>query len=170
MVIRSIHPPLVEFIVSSDDELNQAYRAIHEAAGIPWGGKGGDDPILSPTDLPLSGQGVLAAMRVHLWSFDVELLRTVKAERTRRLAIEKAYTNGGHSFNKVEQRLKTMAQALGRRLGDFLLIEKLGDGLARETWYAAGPVLAELSMDDLEHLGHEMKAQEERAAAKKQSQ
>lgn len=170
MVIRSIHPPLVEFVVSSDDELNQAYRAIHKAAGIPWGGKVGDDPILSPAGPPTSGQGVLAAMRGHLWSFDVELLRTVKAERTRRLTIEKAYMNGGHSFNKVERRLETMAQALGWKLGDFLLIEKLGDGLARETWYAAGPVLAELSTEDLERLGRELKAQEEATAAKKQSQ
>ena len=170
MVIRSIHPPLVEFIVSSDDELNQAYRAIHEAAGIPWGGKGGDDPILSPAGPPVSDQGVLAAMRAHLWSFDVELLRTVKAARTRRLTVEKAYTNNGHSFNKVERRLETMAQALGRKLGDFLLIEKLGDGLARETWFAAGPVLAELSMENLESLGRELKAQEETTAARKPSQ
>ena len=158
MIIRSTSPPFVEFVVSSEEEIQQAYRAIHQAAGIDWG-KPADRP--NPVPPPCGdARTVLAALQSHLWSFDLEVLRMLKSGRARRMAVEQRFSEQGHSFAKLLPRIERMARSIGQTLDDFLVIEKLGDGLARETWWSPGPTLLQLPLEELERIERELRAAE----------
>lgn len=159
MIVRSTTPPQVEFVVSSDDEVRQAVRAIHEATGTPWGRTNLNQPAMENATAD-----VIHAMKQILRPCDLKFLAAVRAGRTRRMAIEKVIAGDGHSFPKIEPRLARMADSIGKKLEDFVVADKLRDGALRETWYEAGSTLATISPDELEHLARALMEKEAQAA------
>lgn len=175
MIIRSKKPPFVEFEVFTDEEISKAYRAIHEAHGLPWG-KAMDEnryftgavktvPVRRNRNSPpveidhQKLKSVLATLADICWSYDIAALQVIHQGRTRRKVIEKYLA--GHSFNKFEPRIARVAVALGTDLSALLAIEKLGDGLTRETWFSAGPLLAAVPVNDLTRLEVELRQKEQ---------
>lgn len=88
-------------------------------------------------------------MRQILLPIDVAIFQRVKSNPTRRSCLEKYVSTQHHSFVKVQPRLERLAKATGRPLADYLLIEKLGEGLQKESWYKPGPVLRAIPSDEL---------------------
>lgn len=184
MIIRSRKLPDMEFEVFTDFEVSLAHRAILEmtrgagtSSSTPSGTSsapltGGETAEPAPgtectpasaTEIP-NLKNVLSILAQILWSYDIAALRTVRLGRTRRKVIEEQLA--GHSFNKFEPRLKKAAEAAEIKMEDLLVIEKLSEGLARETWFAAGPVLMAISVEMLEQLEAQLKSKEAKRSSK----
>ncbi len=185
MIIRHKKLPDFEYQVANDEERRMAHRAIEEqlrdledkvtrstgsaqpgpsaapspteeAAGPPPGPSG----VPAPGPAKKSNKKVLTAMANILWSYDVAALGVIHTERRRRSLVEKVLS--GHSFNKFEPRVEKAAKAAGLRKEDLLLVERLGEGLAKETWFSAGAVLAAVPVEELERLQVELLRQEKK--------
>ena len=191
MIVRNKKVPDYEIEATTHDDILVAYRALEEVAKLQKRGpaqvlKGnqadatlafpvaGEASSLPPEskNTPTPGsrkkmtvKTVLPIMSDLLWSYDVALLRKIKAERMRRKGIQEMLS--GHSFNKCEPRWAKVAKQAGGEPKDFVDTDKLGEGMGKETWYVAGPMLAAIPDEDLERLELELKQKEEEAEKKK---
>lgn len=191
MIVRNKKVPDYEIEATTHDDILVAYRALEEVAKLH---KGASAQVLKGNQangslaLPAAGEAstlppesesaptlgprsrmtlkkALSVMTSVLWSYDVAVLRKIKAERMRRKDIEEMLS--GHSFNKCEPRWAKVAKQAGGEPKDFVDTDKLGEGMGKETWYVAGPMLAAIPDEDLERLETELKQKEEEAEQKK---